>query len=61
MEFLTALVFSLCFSGMALWVRDLYTQLERTRAKTRAIARENRSIAERLKLAESTIKGYEQF
>lgn len=61
MDIVTALIFSLTFSGMALWVRSLYEQLERNRARIRLLQESNRRMDERLDTVDKKLKSYELF
>lgn len=61
MDFVTSLIFSLTFSGMAFWVRSLYSDLERTRTRSRVLQEANRRMHKRLDEAESKLKSYELF
>ena len=61
MDFVTALIFSLTFSGMAVWVRSLYETIERNRARIRLLQESNRRMGERLVSADKKIKSYELF
>jgi len=61
MDIVTALIFSLTFSGMAVWVRTLYETIERTNTRSRALQEANRRMHKRLDEAESKLKSYELF
>ena len=61
MDIVTALIFSLTFSGMAVWVRTLYETIERNRARIRLLQESNRRMGERLVSADKKIKSYELF
>lgn len=61
MDFVTSLIFSLTFSGMAVWVRSLYADLERARTRSRVLQEANRRMHKRLDEAESKLKSYELF
>ena len=61
MDFVTALIFSLTFSGMAVWVRSLYADLERANTLSRSLQAVNRRMHKRLDDAESKLKSYELF
>lgn len=61
MDFVTSLIFSLTFSGMAFWVRSLYADLERVKKQGRTLQEANRRMHIRLDQAETKLKSYELF
>ena len=61
MDIVTALIFSLTFSGMAVWVRSLYEQLERSKRHISSMREINRRLSLTLEIADKKIKSYELF
>ena len=61
MGVVTVFIISLTFSGMALWVRSLYGELERYRSHTRAWSESTQRMQARLDVAEKKLKSYELF